>query len=107
MSQGSIVKGVDLVVDLQTDLILKLCNVKCSAIVPKLLQAKRVDLQTQMPNLLFTMPDSTVTGDMEKIGVKVLDYYGGFVKEGRAFKDIYGTIIEMVKYIDKITVEEI
>lgn len=107
MSQGQIVQGVDLVVDMQTDLILKLCNAKCSDIASRLLQAKSIELQKRVPNLLFTIPDGTVTGDLETIGLKVLDYYEWFVKDGRAFKDIYDTIIEMTKYIDKITVEEI
>lgn len=110
MAQGEIIagkSGCDTVIRLQSDVILMLCNLKCSGLASKLLQEKVDNGDSSEPDLLFTAPDGTVTGDVKQLGVKALDYYKEFVVDGRAFMDLYGTIIEMVKYIDKITVEEI
>lgn len=110
MSQGTLTKGEDgleKIVDQQIDAMRILLDLKCSDIATKILWKKTFDGEPKHPDLLFTAPDGVVTGDASNLIDNVLEHYKTFVKDGRAFTDLYGTMIEMVKYIDKITVEEI
>lgn len=110
MRQVDLIKGKDgleKIVDQHIDAMQILLNLKCSDIATKILRARTFDGEPTHPDLLFTAPDGVITGDVSNLADKVLDHYKTFVENGRAFTDLYGTMIEMVKYIDKITVEAI
>lgn len=110
MSQGDLVQGkvaCGKIVDQHVGAIKILLNLKCSDIATKILREKNFDGEPDHPDLLFTAPDGVVTVDVDILADKAYEFYKTFVKDGRAFTDLYGTMIEMVKYIDKITVEEV
>lgn len=97
-------EGCELMIDKQTEIITLLLSMKCSDISTKIMNEKGCSSQ---PDLVWTSPEGVASVDTVVLHEKAIDFYKGFVKSGEAFTDIYGTVIEMVKYIDQITVEEV
>lgn len=107
MIKGNILQGkegCEVIIDKQTDIITLLLSMKCTDISSKIMNEKRYSSQ---PDLIWTSPEGIATVDTAVLHDKAVDFYEGFVESGKAFTDIYGTVIEMVHYIDQITVEEV
>lgn len=107
MIKGEILQGkegCEIVIDKQADIITLLLSMKCTDISSKIMNEKGYSSQ---PDLIWTSPEGVATVDTAVLHDKALEFYKGFVKSGKAFTDIYGTVIEMVHYIDQITVEEV
>lgn len=116
MSEGKLFQGregAERIIDMHVDLIHMLLNLKCSEVGSKIVSnkvAQNVDFEHMKENepiLLWTMPDGTVTGTTESLALHMIDFYQEKVKHCEAFDSIYGTVIELVKYIDKITAQEL